>query len=247
MAAEFVYLYPYPRAEAQRRGEVSEYEASFRENVTCARAIEQVIRAHFREDSGTLAPGCAEDILQKIGFRRTLFVLSNTLRNMGCPELVGEEVRAWGQRTYVPPDGKYDRYFTVDTAAGCLESFLLQTKAAYQTLELFGPEHCAGGRYTQDYKGKVLVLSPDALRERCWDSRNQLWLAEMGFGCSPTASGRAVYATCLGDGEKARWNRHDFTGVLDGRYMPEWAREKLLELGGCQEKNSPDQGGMEMK
>lgn len=67
-----------------------------------------------------------------------------------------------------------------------------------------------------------------------------------GFGCSPTASGRAVYATCLSDGEDARWNREDFTGVLDEQYLPDWAVEKLTELRSSrQEQNTgPTMGGM---
>ena len=68
-------------------------------------------------------------------------------------------------------------------------------------------------------------------------------LAEGGFGCSPTASGRAVYATCLGDGEQTRWNREDFTGVLDGQYLPGWAQEKLDELQ-TQKPSDPVMGGM---
>ena len=36
--------------------------------------------------------------------------------------------------------------------------------------------------------------------------------------------------TCLGDGETTRWNRNEFIGVLDEKYLPDWAREKLMEL-----------------
>ncbi|MDE7262168.1 MAG: hypothetical protein K2N78_08960, partial [Oscillospiraceae bacterium] len=80
----------------------------------------------------------------------------------------------------------------------------------------------------------------------CWSPRDQLWLAEGGFGCSPTASGRAVYATCLGDGEQTRWNREDFTGVLDKQYLPGWAQEKLDQLHSPQQEQStgPAMGGM---
>ena len=37
--ADFPYLYPYSRGEAHRRGETQMHEDSFRENVSCARAI----------------------------------------------------------------------------------------------------------------------------------------------------------------------------------------------------------------
>ena len=69
-----------------------------------------------------------------------------------------------------------------------------------------------------------------------------------GLGCSPTARGRAVYAACLGDGEKTRWNRTDFMGVLDEQYLPDWAMEKLAELRGPEQEqaDAPAQGGMEM-
>lgn len=246
MAADFPHLYPYSRAEARRHKETQRHENSFRLNVDCARAIEQAIRDHFNAVDENLKEGCAQSVLDQYGFKRVNFVLANSLKQMGCPQLLSEDTRQWGLETYVPSDGKYNRYFTVDTAAALLEAFVTQTREAYQVLGLFGPEHCTGDRHEQDYKDKVLVMSPDTLREGCWDPRNQLWLAEGGFGCSPTSSGRAVYATCLGDGEKTRWNRADFIGVLDEQFLPGWAVEKLKELRGPQQEHTagPTMGGM---
>lgn len=61
-------------------------------------------------------------------------------------------------------------------------------------------------------------------------------------------SGRAVYATCLSDREKTRWNRADFLGVLDEQFLPDWAMEKLEELcGPRQEQDGPDLGDMTMQ
>lgn len=249
MASDFPYVYPNSRAEARRVGQTQVHEDSFRLNVDCARAIEQAIRDHFNDADESLAGDCARSVLEKFGFKRVNFVLANSLKQTGCPELIGEEIHQWGRGTYIPPDGKHNRYYVVDTAAPLLEAFISQARAAYQALGLFGPEHCVGDRHEQDYTGKVLVLSTDTLRESCWDPRNMLWLAEGGFGCSPTSSGRAVYATCLGDGEKTRWNRSDFTGVLDEQYLPDWAVEKLEELRGPQQEQNggPAMGGMTMK
>lgn len=252
MAADFPYLYPYSHGEAERRGDTQRYDASFRENVCCARAIEQAIREHFNDTDETLAGECAQSVLERYGFKRVNFVLANSLKEFqksACKHLVSDEAYRWGQGIFVPPDGKYNRYYEVDTAAALLEAFTAQTRQAYQALGLFGPEHCTGLRQEQNYTGKVLVMSPDTLREGCWDPRNQLWYAEGGFGCSPSAMGQAVYATCLGDGEQTRWNRTDFTGVLDEQYLPDWAAEKLEELRGHQQEqdSGPAMGGMTMQ
>ena len=96
-----------------------------------------------------------------------------------------------------------------------------------------------------EYTGKVLVLSPDTLRESCWTQENQLWYAHDGFGCSPHAIGRSIRCTCLGDGEHTRWNRSDFIGVLQENLLPEWAEEKLNELTGQNVDHSME--GMKME
>lgn len=253
MERDFPDLYSHSRYDARSLNETQRHEESFRLNVDCARAIERAIRDHFSEADEELGGGCAESVLEEYGFLRVNFVLANSLKELqksSCSYLVRDETYQWGQGTFVPPDGKYNRYYAVDTAALLLEAFIGQTQQAYQALGLFGPEHCEGDRNRLDFTGKVLILSPKTLRESCWDARNQLWYGEGGFGCSPDSSGRAVYATCLGDGEKTRWNRADFIGVLDEQYLPEWAMEKLEELRGPKQEqtneNSPVQGGMAM-
>ena len=242
--AEVPYLYRNSRAEAGRLGETQRHEDSFRLNVQCARAIEQAIRDHFNEADESLKDGCAQSVLEQYGFRRVNFVLANSLqefRKSVCNHLVSDETYRWGKGMFIPSDGKYNRYYTVDTAAALLESFIGQAREAYQALGLFGPEHCIESGL--DYTGKVLVLSPDALKESCWSPENCLWEAYAGFGCSPTSSGRAVYATCLGDGERARWNRADFTGILKDEFLPDWAREKLEELH-APKQDGPSMDGM---
>ena len=244
--ADFPYLYRGSHAGAVRYGEEDQYDARFRENVVCARAIEQAIRDHWDEASGELAEGCAQSVLERYGFKRVNFVLANSLQELkksGCGHLVSEETYQWGQDTFVPQDGEYNRYYRVDTAVQLLEGFIRQAQEAYQALGLFGLEHCAGNQHELDYTGKVLVLSPDTLKESCWTPRDQLWVAEGGFGCSPAARGQAVYATCLGDGEKTRWNRADFIGVLKDEFLPDWAAQKLEELQ-SQKQSGPTMGGM---
>ena len=128
-----------------------------------------------------------------------------------------------------------------------LDGFVTFYRKAVQALDLFGAEHCVGDRAEQDYTGKVLVLAPEALREQYWSQENQLWYARSGFGYEPHSSGRAVFATCLSDGETARWNREDFIGVLDDKFLPDWARKKLSELMTQEQTDAPTMGGMKMK
>ena len=94
---------------------------------------------------------------------------------------------------------------------------------------MFDRSHC-DSLNGQELEGKVLVMSPYTLKESYWTPENQLWLAIDGFGCSPTAGGRAVYATCLGDGDHSRWNREDFIGILREEHLPDWARENLEQI-----------------
>ena len=65
-----------------------------------------------------------------------------------------------------------------------------------------------------DYTGKILVMNYDALKPEYRSRPYQLWLATGGFGCSPTARGRRVFATSLYDGEQSSFYRQDFTGII---------------------------------
>lgn len=87
-------------------------------------------------------------------------------------------------------------------------------------------------------------MSPFTLKESYWAPENQLWLAFGGFSCNPTAGGRAVYATCLGDGEQSRWNREDFIGIIREEHLPDWARESLEQMQ--KPTQAQDMGGMNM-
>lgn len=227
MANDFAYLYPYSFPEAKKHGELPKYEGSFYINVDCARDIEQAIRGYSID--GRIQEGCAKAILDQYGFRRVNFVLATSVKALKEPSVIHENARMWCGKTQVFSD-PYSHYFAVKVPTPLLESFIVQTQQEYQSLGLFGPKHCVGNRHEMEYAGKVLVLSPDTLREGCWTPENQLWYAHDGFGCSPNAIGRSIRATCLGDGEMTRWDRSEFTGVLDERYLPDWAAEKLKEL-----------------
>jgi len=84
--------------------------------------------------------------------------------------------------------------------------------------------------YCENYEGKVLVIKPNWFSEHSRLAENQLFLASGGFGCDPSKRGTAVFGEFLIDGEKTRIERYDFLGVLDEKYLPKWAQEKLEQL-----------------
>lgn len=84
--------------------------------------------------------------------------------------------------------------------------------------------------YTKSYENKVLVIKPEWFNDHSRLAENQLFLAEGGFGCDPNKMGTAVFGQFLIDGEKTRIERYDFLGILDKKYLPEWAKEKLEQL-----------------
>ena len=188
-----IYLYPGSQSEAHRLGEAALWDASFHANVSCARDIEAVIRV-YGDGRSALKPEASQMVLKRWGFKRTNFVLANTIERLGpYKEQLSAENQEWQKKAYVPPDDAHNRYFEVDTALAYLDAFISQVREAYGKLELFGPEHCEPNSYESlDYEGRVLVLSPDTLKESCWTPQNQLWLAHDGFGCSPHAVGRCA-------------------------------------------------------
>lgn len=221
-------MYPYTAKEARERGELEQWRANYRANCACAGAIELVIREDF--DGMHLKEDCAKRVIDHYGYKRTAFVLANTLQELSYDGRYHPTNKQWSQSIYIPPDGDHRYAFMVGSHPAVLDGFVTQYRAELAKLHLFGTEHCAPNSREQDFTGKVLVLSPEVLREACWRPEDQLWLAWDGFGCRPNARGRSVRCTCLGDGEMTRWNRSEFVGILKDECLPDWAAEKLAQL-----------------
>ena len=171
--SEFPYLYRNSFREAERCGELGKWRSSHQENITCRKDIEAAISAGF--DSGRLAEGCAQSVLYRHGFKRVQHVLAVTVRGRRCAGQIDREPLQWSRQIYIPYDSKYSPEFEVQSPAAALNLFAGQAYQEYQALELFGLEHCVSGGDSLDYTGRVLVMSPDTLREECWDARNQIW------------------------------------------------------------------------
>ncbi|MPM70558.1 hypothetical protein SDC9_117513 [bioreactor metagenome] len=246
--SDFPYVYPYSSEEAKRLNQLPMWRESFRANIACKNAIEQAVRRDF--DGMHLKTDCAGSVIAEYGYRRVSWVLANTVQQKSWDGRFSRENKEWAKGTYIPPD-KHDRNleYVVESHPAVLDGFVNQYRKAYQALGLFDYTHCEPDTNNQDFMGKVLVMSTDNLKESCWSQRDQLWLATGGFGCRANSSGRAVFATCLSDGEDTRFNRTDFVGVLKEELLPDWAREKLMEIKEQRPSDggTPGMGGMEMK
>ena len=175
-------------------------------------------------------------------------MLANTVRQLDWDGRFSRQNKAWAKQICFPPDPRHNLELVLSGHPAVLDGVVDMYRRAYQALNLFGPQHCQpNSRSELDYDGKVLVLSPDTLKEACWSQENQLWYAHDGFGCRPHAIGRSVRCTCLGDGETTRWNRVDFVGVLKEEFLPEWARERLEQLAGTARQENIASHGEEMR
>lgn len=233
MTEDYAYLYIGSISEARRFNELDRWRESHRENIACKQAIEEAIRQGF--DGMYLNHDCAKSVIEAYGYKRVGWVLASTLQQKKYDGRFSPQNKEWAEATFIPPsDRNFD--FTVQSHPAVLDGFVNEFRQALAELQMFDRSHC-DSLSGQDLEGKVLVMSPMTLKESYWSQENQLWLATGGFGCSPTAAGRAVYATCLGDGEQTRWDRSDFIGILKEEHLPEWARESLEQLR--QEQSTP--------
>lgn len=239
MPKDYAYLYLGSVSEARRYNELDEWRDSHLENVACKQAIEDAIRKGF--DGMHLNQACAQEVIEDFGFKRVGWVLANTIQQKSHDGRFSSQNKKWAAATFIPPsDRNYE--FAVERHPAVLDGFVSQFRKVQDELHMFERSHCdpmAG----QELESQILVMSPFTLKESYWAPENQLWLATGGFGCNPTAAGRAVFATCLGDGEQTRWNREDFIGILKEEYLPDWARESLARL----QSQAQSMGGMKME
>ena len=223
-------VYPYNAKTAQERGELDKWRESFRENCACAGGIDILIRENF--DGMHLKDGTVEKIVELYGYKRVEHVLANTVQERRGDGRFRPDNRAWAESHYIPEDEMHNYCFAARSHSAILDGFISHYRTLVMDLGMFDQKQCEPDSSKLDYTGKVLVLSPNTLKEEYWSPENQLWLAEIG--------------TCLGDGEQTRWNRNDFVGVLKDEYLPDWAKESLKQYQRPEqeEKQEMQLGGM---
>ena len=219
-------MYTWSLEDAQDHGEEDLWRESFKENCRCARAIEQAIASNF--DGYTLKTSCIKGVLEEFGRSRVRFVLANTLQEKSHDGRFSKDNRTWCKGTYVPKEST-NWAFSVESHPAVLDGFIHAVKQEWEGLNLYNRSHCVADD-NQDFTGKIVVLRADYFKDQYKTPEFQLFLAEAGFGCSPTATGTKVYGRFLKDGEKTHFRRGDIIGVLKEELIPKWAAEKLAQI-----------------
>jgi hypothetical protein len=236
--------------EASGTAEIQKWKESLDENIRCARFIEDRINTQY--DGSRLSGDIARDSFEEFGMDRTNWVLANTVQLKDYDGRFSRENKAWAQGFFIPrPFESRERDRNVDylidkVNPGLVDLVIRDARKHYNALNLYDHRHrVQGDIHQQDFSGKLLILRDTVLNEASRTPENQLFLASSGFGCSPNARGRAVFGEFLIDGEKARFERQEFVGIVDDRYLADWAKEKLADL---QPEQSPEESeSIEMK
>ena len=174
-----------------------------------------------------------------------LFPIANTILERKGDGRFSEQNQKWAQSLNIAQD-RHNYELALESHSCTVDGLASDVRKMYAALGLFSGEHIVQTDEPQDYAGKILILKDTSLKEEYRTPENQLFLAESGFGCSPTASGRKIMGKFLNDGEKAQFYRQDFIGVAADEYLPEWARERLAELTAEQEQTQNDSPKMGM-
>ena len=148
------YLYPYSAKEARERNELSLWRESHRANIACREAIEDTIRRSF--DGMHLDKDCITPVLDEYGYKRTAWVLANTLHELKWDGRFSPANKQWAEQRYIPQDERHNAAITVRSHPAVLDGFVSFYRKAVQALNLFGAEHCVGDRAEQEDRKSVV-------------------------------------------------------------------------------------------
>ena len=127
------YLYPYSSAEARDRNELSLWRESHKANIACRNAIEDTIRQNF--DGMHLDKNCITPVLDEYGYKRTAWVLANTLHELKWDGRFGHANKQWVECACIPKDINHNSDFVVRShPAGWLRHFLPQGSAGAESV-----------------------------------------------------------------------------------------------------------------
>ena len=221
-------LYRNSFSEAQRSNEIEKWRESHKENVRCKHRLDELISDGFRESR--LDANVAKNICKEFGKERVRWVLINTVRHNIEDGRYRPETKEWAKIIYFPKD-VHNHEFALTSHPELVNGVINQYRRYLRKdLGLLDGTDCIQTDEPQNYEGQLLILKSSSLSEAYKKGDFQLFSANCGFGCSPTALGRKVFGMFLIDGEETNFSRNDFYGIADESKIPDWALEKLNEI-----------------
>ena len=226
--AEHKPLYRGSFNEAVRLGEADQWRASWHENIACRDFIDQSIAQNY--DGHRLGGDVAGDVIAKFGYDRVNWLLANTIRMKDHDGRFSAANKEWARGFYFEADDIHRHDWVIDQShPGLVDLVVRDVRQAYDQLQLFTATQCDSVFDFDTVAGQVLVLKPEMLKDEYKAPEQQLFLASHGNGCKSNAIGRSIFGEFLIDGEKDRYWRQDFFGVLKQEHMPAWAAEKMAQ------------------
>lgn len=128
--AEYLPVYPHSVETAAAKGELEAWRTSHHTNVSCKRAVDEIIRQNF--DGMHLRPGCVQKVCQRFGYVRTAFVLANTLQAKEYDGRFSPINRAWLSQIPVPAVDAHSYAFVVDSHPAVLDGFMREFRMCCQ-------------------------------------------------------------------------------------------------------------------
>lgn len=242
MNKELPQLYRHSLEDARHCNEVDLWRESHKANLDCIRAIEEAIDRNYSDNH--LADGCAKSVIDEFGFDRVNYVLAVNaqLMSKADPRLTDSN-REWGNQAYIPRSNLRDEY-RINKHPILVDGFISQAREEWNKLGLFDSDSCVDSDVPMDYTKKLLILSPNVLKDQYKTPEDQLFYATGGFGCDPTKMGRKVFGFFLKDGEDTHFARGDFLGVIKDECIPDWAYDKLNEYEEYSDTEDEGMGGI---
>ena len=96
--------------------------------------------------------------------------------------------------------------------------------------KLITADMCFKDNRSESIVGKIVAVKADILRPEYRSADYQLIYVTGGNGASGKSMGSACFHTNLYSGERGRWERHDILGEVKPECLPEWAKERVVEI-----------------
>ena len=100
--AEHKTVYRWSQDYAKKYGELEWWRESYKENCTCARAIEKAINENYKDNR--LDTDSAQGIIAEYGWNRVQWVLANTIKQHADDGRFSPENKNWAEGFYMPED-----------------------------------------------------------------------------------------------------------------------------------------------